>query len=1199
MSDGLITLWTTNDPDLPPQHRFQYYLQYSGAQLLDVAANNLGIGDARTGCGVLLVSASRGGTRQWVHANRTFSEFGPVEGDIIAVVPPPPGFDLAPPVVAPSPTATPVLPPLIQTGFSDILPVSAQKPRTKLAATIAYTARDYRLFQLPVDPLTVIRCSGTSPDRLIVNLNEFQYSSADKIGSGAFGVVYQSRDPRSGRSVAIKVVNVDAMSPEHRSTFDREVQILASVDHAALLGFRGYAPLTSEKPAIVTDYLPGGSYQRLLAKDLVGEDDDMYDETARLIILYGIAVGMMVLHMKRILHRDLKPDNVLLDERLEPRVADFGLSKKVAHNESHRQTITAGTPIFMAPELVESMTYGFEVDVYAYGILLFLAITRHEIDPEASQFLFWKRIAKGCRPGFPPGTDPEWVDLIQACWHQSPTARPTFYEIVGALGSPLFVRGSINADRFYAYQERILPAELWTRGKPLPAGVAPLPTPPPYEGTSLYAPATPLLFDFTKVQPAVAVDNVIQPSRRNLSQLVVRLKDFPNQGQIGRGAFGECYMSRHPGTGNVVAVKIMRNVGDEWRQQSYLREVEILASADHPTLLALRGYVPLGNAAGDPPAIITDFMQNGSQHQVIAQMRRGTAPPRWDSTSLFIVIYGVAIGMMVLHIHGIIHRDLKPENVFLDASFEPRVADFGLSKFIERGKSVLMSVTGGTGPFMAPEIFEGLGKYDMPVDVYAFGMFVYMATTGRDIFPNARSQQAIGDMVTRGLRPPFPPQFDERWKILIEQCWTQSPSDRPTFAQIVTGLGTEFYLEMVDDIDRFLAYQARVLPPELRSPVTAVRGANRALHPSKTPVQIIRECAEAGDPYSANLYGCLLRDGRDGVGRDHPRAAQFFEQAARGGNVDGMLNYGLCLEKGRGVPVDLVQSADWYRRAMMAGDLHAVFCYADMLEFGKGVPKDMAEAVRLYKQAAEQGHDRAQSRYGVICEYGLYGVTKDVSQAIRYYQMAAEQGSPQGMFCYADMLEGGKGVQQNMGEAIQLYRLAANKRHPKAMGYYGFLQVTGNGVPLDVESSLSLIHMQIQCSDPTGYLYMGRIADEGITGPANPQEAFAQYKKAADSGVPQGRLKIAGMMVAGRGTEKNVKLGVQMYRDLIDKDKDANAMIALAMLYYYGDGVSKDRNEAKRLLTRARDQGSAKAADILDRITRGATAKAKRGKRRK
>jgi serine/threonine protein kinase len=76
------------------------------------------------------------------------------------------------------------------------------------------------------------------------------------------------------------------------------------------------------------------------------------------------------------------------------------------------------------------------------------------------------------------------------------------------------------------------------------------------------------------------------------------------------------------------------------------------------------------------------------------------------TTSQFIVLYGTAVGMKVIHSRRIIHRDLKPDNVMLDDTFEPRIADFGFAMSVKSGQSGNQSFFGGTLHFMAPEIHE-------------------------------------------------------------------------------------------------------------------------------------------------------------------------------------------------------------------------------------------------------------------------------------------------------------------------------------------------------------------------------------------------------------------------------------------------------------------------------------------------------------
>jgi serine/threonine protein kinase len=117
---------------------------------------------------------------------------------------------------------------------------------------------------------------------------------------------------------------------------------------------------------------------------------------------------------------------------------------------------------------------------------------------------------------------------------------------------------------------------------------------------------------------------------------------------------------------------------------------------------------------------------------------------------------------------------------------------------------------------MAPEIHEG-ADYNWAVDVYAYGMFVYVATTRLEPFPeftNPDGTIRIGlfiRKVTSGGRPAFPPGFDSRWRNLIKACWQQEPKNCPTFQAIVDRLGSADFLNDKIDVGRFHDYQSHVL----------------------------------------------------------------------------------------------------------------------------------------------------------------------------------------------------------------------------------------------------------------------------------------------------------------------------------------------------------------------------------------------------
>jgi serine/threonine protein kinase len=266
----------------------------------------------------------------------------------------------------------------------------------------------------------------------------------------------------------VKVLKREVLSDTDAQLFRREVEILSSLDHETLLVLRGYVPLDSpngDRPAILTDYMSGGSLGRLLKMERERKIVTGWDDVQKLIVLYGISVGMLILHRNGIIHRDLKPDNILLNEYFEPKVADFGLSKFVDVNKAASQTNDIGTPIYMAPELLSGDRYDGSIDVYAYGILVYTTITLlipYDDKGFASQIVLGIQVVKGVRPDIPRNVAVRWRELIQSCWSGDPRVRPGWDCICQRLGSFEFLRGFDESarSRFMEYRERVSPTDL-------------------------------------------------------------------------------------------------------------------------------------------------------------------------------------------------------------------------------------------------------------------------------------------------------------------------------------------------------------------------------------------------------------------------------------------------------------------------------------------------------------------------------------------------------------------------------------------------------------------------------------------------------------------------------------------------------------------------------------------------------------------
>ncbi|KAJ4729105.1 Receptor-like protein kinase [Melia azedarach] len=184
------------------------------------------------------------------------------------------------------------------------------------------------------------------------------------IGCGGFGTVYKLAMD-DGNVFALK--RIVKLNEGFDRFFERELEILGSIKHRYLVNLRGYCNSPTSK-LLIYDFLPGGSLDEALH-----ERSEQLDWDARLNIIMGAAKGLAYLHhdcSPRIIHRDIKSSNILLDGNLEARVSDFGLAKLLEDEESHITTIVAGTFGYLAPEYMQSGRATEKTDVYSFGVLV-------------------------------------------------------------------------------------------------------------------------------------------------------------------------------------------------------------------------------------------------------------------------------------------------------------------------------------------------------------------------------------------------------------------------------------------------------------------------------------------------------------------------------------------------------------------------------------------------------------------------------------------------------------------------------------------------------------------------------------------------------------------------------------------------------------------------------------------------------------
>lgn len=211
-------------------------------------------------------------------------------------------------------------------------------------------------------------CRDLTVADLLKSTNNF--SQANIIGCGGFGLVYKADLP-NGVKAAIKRLSGDCGQMERE--FQAEVEALSRAQHKNLVSLQGYCKHGNDR-LLIYSYMENGSLDYWL-HERVDEGGSLSWET-RLKIAQGAAIGLAYLHKEpNIVHRDIKTSNILLDERFEAHLADFGLSRLLCPYDTHVTTDLVGTLGYIPPEYSQTLSATFRGDVYSFGVVLLELVT--------------------------------------------------------------------------------------------------------------------------------------------------------------------------------------------------------------------------------------------------------------------------------------------------------------------------------------------------------------------------------------------------------------------------------------------------------------------------------------------------------------------------------------------------------------------------------------------------------------------------------------------------------------------------------------------------------------------------------------------------------------------------------------------------------------------------------------------------------
>uniref|UniRef100_A0A0E0BGY3 Protein kinase domain-containing protein n=1 Tax=Oryza glumipatula TaxID=40148 RepID=A0A0E0BGY3_9ORYZ len=562
------------------------------------------------------------------------------------------------------------------------------------------------------------------------------FSSKREIGRGAFGVVYKGVLD-NGEVIAVK--KLERTSGIHARKFQNEANNLLELEHKNVVKLIGSC-CQAERQVIEHDgkYVLAEVVEKLLCYEYLPNgslDNYIYDETngndwpKRFKIILGICNGLHFLHKERneaIIHMNLKPSNILLDDNMVPKIADFGLSRLFGQEQTRLITQNVvGWIGYIAPEYYYRGEISEKSDIFSLGILILEIVTGLKND-SSSQEVSSRILIDNVRRNWlkssqitPKYPSLEQDDLLQAkrcieivlnCVETDPKKRPTIGEIIVKLTD----KGTVISD------EAIIHEEMEKRQKFF-------------------------LEDITN--------------------------NFSHEREIGRGSFGVVYKGVLP-NGELVAVKkLLDSVTAVNQDKQFQSEAGILIDLNHKNIVKLIGYCY---------EIRKEVVENNRKFFFAETPKKLLCYEYLPTGSLDKYIYGICQGLKFLHElkRPIIHLDLKPGNVLLDDNMMPKIADFGLSRLLgeEQTRTRTLTVVGSIG-YIAPE-YRYSGEISTESDIFSLGVLIIEIVTGLKV--DTSSQDVTSKGFIENVRNNWAkmPQIASNYPLLEANCLQEVKRER-------------------------------------------------------------------------------------------------------------------------------------------------------------------------------------------------------------------------------------------------------------------------------------------------------------------------------------------------------------------------------------------------------------------------------------
>lgn len=612
------------------------------------------------------------------------------------------------------------------------------------------------------------------------------------LGTGAYGKVFLVRKrggSDDGRLYAMKVLKKATIVQKKKTTehTKTERQVLEAVRDNPFLVTLHYAFQTDAKLHLILDYVAGGElFTHLYQREHFTEDEVR-------IYIGEIILALEHLHALGIIYRDIKLENILVDESGHIVLTDFGLSKELPREEADQRAYSfCGTIEYMAPEVVKGGTQGHDiaVDWWSVGVLTYELLTGASpftVEGERNtQQEISRRILK-TTPPIPESLGVEVADFISKLLVKDPRKRlgggeedakelkrHTFFKNIDwdklarkEIGAPFkpVIRNELDVSNF---------SEEFTA---MPPTDSPAVVPPNYDkifkGYSYVAPSV----LFTK---NVISDDILKPSKQHENIKNFRLSNSPffqvydinfNEEILGDGTFSICRKCINRNTGKEYAVKIVSRARDCTQEINLLR-----ACQGNPNIVSLQDVIHDESHT----YLVMEYLKGG---ELFDRIRKKS---KFTEGEASIIMRKLVSAVSFMHSRGVVHRDLKPENLVFttdEDEAEIKIIDFGFARLKQEQESLHTPCF--TLQYAAPEVLKGdVEGYDENCDLWSLGVILYTMLCGKAPFHARSRDETVSSIMTRIKDGDF--NFDSpNWqgvsteaKFVVEGLLTVDPSQR-------------------------------------------------------------------------------------------------------------------------------------------------------------------------------------------------------------------------------------------------------------------------------------------------------------------------------------------------------------------------------------------------------------------------------------